>query len=809
MNRQTKKSEELFTATQIARAAGLSRQYVTHMLKGVAPDSFRTNRGQLTRVWHVRSLPEELWQRLFKTAAKQGYAGPVDLVQNSAGRWQPRLSTKEVHPKYFEKADKLRRALRPTLNRWDDRRITGREKERLGLDEYERVFGHAVTAEHWRKLVKRTRERDRGFKDWDRTDIYLDDRLGRAPKREKELCAEAETALRDLPAMISTLDDKNHPTPIQISLVWDYAFDLFEECLEYGEKAQDVKDALITLMFRDLPGMAKSAAALRRNWCRKYKAWREGGRHSQTILDKRAKRSGWHRTPELPENDRLIFLRYIMACGGRVSQGVREAMRSGEISAQTFAHYCGGSSKYYVARSLREALKYDARILDNYAHGPHRAKMRGPSIPRKHDHAAGDVCQADDLTCPIYCYDEDHFRNPCRPQVLVMIDTRSLLIQAFVTIMAKAYNGSDVRCLMTISHDEFGLPRQSYYFEKSVWKSKLVHEVGWKGVEWDGVKNSLAPFGIQFRHAREARAKVVEGVLGLMQNQMERDMGYAGRDERHDKYERLAKHLRLIRAGKVHPGEFLMHRDELHERLHEICQIYNNERQEGKILQGRSPAEGYQDFFTTPLLKLSAASRYMLASYRRPVTVTGEGITLRFHGKKYVYRNDITGRLEGQKLIAWFNPQEPDILSVTDLQEEIPFTVERCDEVSAIAATAEDLEKAHSQLKAHSTYGRRLYRKVNHGFSQEFRQDMCRAITPDPEAAELGRHMEQQRRDTAAKRKARETEDAEIAALARGLNIPLVSEPSRRADQKQAIRELVEFLAVEDEDESGTENLTR
>lgn len=798
MSREPNNTDGLFTAGEIARAAGLSVQHVRQVLKAVRPDSAAFRSGQQCRAWRFGRLPETLVQRLFTVAARQGHSGPIDLLANSTGRWRPPVSTKEVHPKHLDKAGKLLRALRPSLNRWGDRRISARERERLGLDEYQRVFGHTITPRHWLKLMKRTIERDRGFEDWDRIEIYLDDRLGRAPKCEAGFAPEIEEAFGDLPAMISSFEDKTRPTRIQNSLVWSCAFQVFDECLEYGEEPQKLKDALIALMFSQLPGMAKSAAALRRNWRRKYKAWKESGEDYNAVRDKRSDKSGWHRTPELPEQDRLVFLRCIMNCGGRVSQGVREAFRSGQISAQTFAHYCGGSSKYYVARSLREALKYDAAILGDHAHGPHRAKIRGPYIHRKHDHASGDWLQADDLTCPIYCYDEDHLRNPCRPQVLVTLDTRSIFIQGFITIMSKAYNGSDVRSLMTLSHDTYGLPREGYYFENSVWKSKLVREVGWQEVEWEGVQNKLGMFGIKFRHAREARAKVIEGVLGLMQNQMERDMGYAGRDERHDKYERLAKHLRLVRAGKVHPGEFLMHRDELHERLHEICQTYNNERQEGKILQGRSPAEGYQEFFTTPLLKLAPASRYMLASYRRPVTVTGDGITLRFHGRTYNYKNETTGRLRGQKLIAWFNPQEPDILSVTDLQEEIPFTVERCEDTSAMSATAEELEAAHSQIKAHSTYGRRLYRTVNQAFPADFAKGMCRSITPDPEAAELGRNMERQRRDTAAKREARKGKEAGVAAVARDLGLPAESERARNA--ARALPELAKFLAGKDGD---------
>ena len=296
MSQTRDNTDGLFTATQIARAAGLSKRHVRHMLKGITPDSFRAIRGRLTRVWHVRSLPEELWQRLFKTAAKQGYAGPVDLVQNSVGRWQPPLSTKEVHPKYFDKADKLRRALRPTLNRWDDRRTTGAEKERLGLDEYERVFGHAVTAQHWRKLVKRTRERDRGFKDWDRIEIYLDDRLARAPARADEISSEIKRASETLLAVIANVKNPVWPTRDETCRAWAAAFVAFDECLRHGEKARKLKAAFLGLMWSQLPSLAKNPAALRRAWNRRYRVWKESGGDPESIADQRPAKSGWYRS---------------------------------------------------------------------------------------------------------------------------------------------------------------------------------------------------------------------------------------------------------------------------------------------------------------------------------------------------------------------------------------------------------------------------------------------------------------------------------------------------------------------------------
>ena len=76
-----------------------------------------------------------------------------------------------------------------------------------------------------------------------------------------------------------------------------------------------------------------------------------------------------------------------------------------------------------------------------------------------------------------------------------------------------------------------------------------------KGDELDicHTEQGLREFGITFRHRTRPCGKIIERVIGLLQNQMERLPGYVGRDERHDRFERVQEQIRAVNAGREHP----------------------------------------------------------------------------------------------------------------------------------------------------------------------------------------------------------------------------------------------------------------
>jgi len=121
------------------------------------------------------------------------------------------------------------------------------------------------------------------------------------------------------------------------------------------------------------------------------------------------------------------------------------------------------------------------------------------------------------------------------------------------------------------------------------------------------------------------------------------------------------------------------------------------------------------------------------------------GITLRFGRESFVYRNAETGRLRGQRVLAWFNPELPELLPVTDMNREHCFSVERAQELPAMDAAPDLIEEELGRVDAHNAYARNRYRVLASKISVPIRPTIM-----DRPTAELGRAMEEQ--TTALKR---------------------------------------------------------
>src|SRR5712692_5673994 len=96
-------------------------------------------------------------------------------------------------------------------------------------------------------------------------------------------------------------------------------------------------------------------------------------------------------------------------------------------------------------------------------------------------------------------------------------------------------------------------------------------------INWFQTEMGLRGLGLQFCHAKLPRGKVIERVFGLLQNHLEREPGYAGRDERHDKFERVQEQLSVVRRWKAQPEDFFFSEAEYLKRLEAIVRRYNEE----------------------------------------------------------------------------------------------------------------------------------------------------------------------------------------------------------------------------------------
>jgi hypothetical protein len=335
------------------------------------------------------------------------------------------------------------------------------------------------------------------------------------------------------------------------------------------------------------------------------------------------------------------------------------------------------------------------------------------------------------------------------------------------------YNARIIRALITRVHDSYGLPRRRFYFERGIWKSSKIL-TGEKQpfateLELAHTELGLREFGVQFAHAKLPRGKVIERVLGLVQNQMERLPGYVGRDERNDRFERVQDQISEARGGKVHPEKHFLSKEQWIEVLTRLLDQYNTERQEGKLLNGQSPREAWNRFQSPEgLVQLGEKARYLLAHHKLKLRVRRDGITLRPSLGGGTYCSETTGRFGGQDVLVWCNPEELDYIAVTSLDRKHgPFVVPRLVPLPAIDASAEEMHRNAEQIDNHNDYARTAYRLISpHLVSHSFRK-----VLADTNTLEIGEQLEAGVRNAKAGQDCRRKNISKVQKLSRQLNM--------------------------------------
>jgi hypothetical protein len=152
-------SSDLFTALHFARALRCSKQNIHQRLVGVAADDERMINGNLAKVWRIESLPSALARQLSEKAELMRCRTVADLLRAPADRYEPGVPLSQIAPGAIEKARKLRAALLPLIALRDNLAISAAEFAKRGVESYERAFGFAISAGHWRTLFDRTVDR--------------------------------------------------------------------------------------------------------------------------------------------------------------------------------------------------------------------------------------------------------------------------------------------------------------------------------------------------------------------------------------------------------------------------------------------------------------------------------------------------------------------------------------------------------------------------------------------------------------------------------------------------------------------------
>jgi hypothetical protein len=514
----------------------------------------------------------------------------------------------------------------------------------------------------------------------------------------------------------------------------------------------------------------------------------------EALQDSRPLKSGNFRRPDLTEDDKKIR-NLAIQLDNNEALAHRMLRERGELSQS----YCDNypydprRDKSAVPKATRKAITPNVEMCLPLRRGPWQAKMRGPYIPRDWSGVKpGDWFNADDVTWNHY-FKERHADGSwhiTRGECLLMTDLRTGYPLDFLLIPGK-YNGEHVRGLVLRVHDAVGLPRCGFYFEKSVWSSRLITGDNRQGtpVHWREAENGLCGLGLQLsvRHATTPRAKPIEGLLRILQERMRCIPGFVGFNEREYDAERMQPLIARAHRGDASALEQFPTTAEWRDRITAVLGEFAHDPQNGKMLDGPSPAEAWAaEIPHRPLKQLPKEARYVLATHKKKVTVRQEGIVLTIRGKRLLYYNEHTGPLIGQEVLASYNLEMPELLTVCDMNLQNYFSVTRV-ELPAMNATKEQLEEVNRLRKGHMAHAKGIFGEIPH----EVVSTIARDNDHSEEVKELGRfHNEEgERFEVDRTQGERDTKRARSKAAAAGFD----SSRLRMKDPKR-VAEVVDHI---------------
>ena len=674
-------------------------------------------------------------------------------------------------------AHNLRKALSGALELKQSGKWGRAEIEAAGRRDYQAVFGSAISSRHFWRIFDRVTEKDGGAGNFGELGIYLPGRLTR-----KSADLAFERYAQELPSLAVAVHGVQNPdrlTNTESLLLWDAACTEWQRLVDSEISERRASRRLIAALDSSGLSLARSRYALARTFSRKLERWVIGGGIPAALKDMRSANPGRLPAASLSDEDRKLLIAHSLKKGS-TARAWREANQEGLLSSGvTQAYLANPANKSYVPESISRVIIPKVELVRPIFLGPRQAKLNGAYITRDWSKVLpGDWYQADDTTPPVYFWEEGENGRPrlLRGQLLVMVDCRTNRVLAFALHPDRNYTAAVIRGLILRTHDSYGLPKCGFHFENGIWKSsKLLRgttEMIGDGVDLSDTELGLRDYGVNFTHALpgNARSKVVERIIGLLQNRMEDLPGYVGRNEMTEKHERVQSQKLMVERGAADPSRYFFHRDQWVSRLTELCESYNNEIQQGR-LNGQSPCEAWDTLFdhAKPLVKLGPDTRYILANHRRPLKVTRNGICIQIGKIRRWFRNELTGNMVGETVQAYFDPEDLSSIFVKQaINDNTAIVVEAEITVPAMSATSDELAEAQRSVTAQNSAARTLYSEIAPYFPDN-RPSPFRRVMADEDTIIAGREIAAQQEAIKATQRTRVTVDRKANRLRREL----------------------------------------
>jgi hypothetical protein len=662
-----------------------------------------------------------------------------------------------------------------------------------GADDYRRAFGNPISPRYWRELFMRTIRRDNGAEDWNRLEIFLPDRLKQKDAPAAVVSEALAADFADLNHFIRACNNPHAPNKTECAAVWTLALEKFTALVNVGASEKSAARRVRQFLSVRASFLAGSRDALWIAWKRKLKTFKNHNGDAKALCDGREENGSQF---ALPEDDRdLLIHRAVFTYLGDIAPAWRDLLRKG-FSPAVVERYAGrAAKKSHVPASVMDSIAPEVEILTVMHRGPRAFDSISGHVTRSYDGISSLQCvSGDDFTMNTYFYvpDGKGWFDLTRGQVILFIDFRSLRILGWALEPRKSYSSLTIRSLCTHVFGAYGVP-PILYFERGLWKSATLLKGKTDPFTFTEISQGLREFGVQFKHAIRPRTKVVERIGGLFQDIAEAEPGYCGRDERRDAPESLRKQMAEVETRKVHPSKYFYSFEQWNQRIGTLVERYNTEEQQGHILAGLSPDQAFEKYISqdNPPLQFSAGLRYLLANDKRLARVTTNGVTIQIGKVKFNYRGQEIAHLVGREVLAWFDPENPEAITVTNPDHTNPVCLSRSENPNAL----ESLIAPDS-----GTLGRELSRISGQASHMKTRFNVVKAKFPLPsrmflgaaQKLELGEEIAAQKSKLKEKTTRRQRQRSQAQRLAHSTGIAM---PERAPElQPDDARFLSEFL---------------
>ncbi len=779
-----------FTAAQIATALNMKRQSVQWHLRDMPCTGVRIVAGNETNVWTVSQLPSQLRERLAAAASQQHCRTADDLLSMPPEQWRPAITLDKISDDGIHAATKLREALKPWLAQQHDLNLSSAEMEARGVDDYQRVFGNRITPRYWRELFMRTLRRDGGVEEWSRLEIYLPDRLKQKKSAQSTVSKALAEDFAELESYIMACGNPQAPSKTECAAVWTLALEKFVALVVSGEPEKSAARRVRQFLSARAAFLTASRDGLWVAFKRKIKALKNLDRIAMAAVDGRRTNGA---SFALPDNDRdLLIHRAVFYYRGDIAPAWRDLLRSG-FSPEVIERYAGrAAKKSHVPTSVMDSIAPEVEMLTVMHRGPRAFDSIKGHVTRSYDGISSLQCiSGDDFTLNTYFYfpDGNGWFDLTRGQLILFIDFRSLRILGWALEPRKSYSSLTIRSLCTHVFGEFGAP-EILYFERGIWKSATLLKGKTEPFGFTEISQGLREFGITFKHAIRPRTKVVERIGGMFQDIAEAEPGYCGRDERRDAPESLRKQMAEVAARKVHPSKFFYSLDQWNQRIGQLVNEYNAAQQQGHILDGLSPDQAFETHLDkdNPPMQFAAGLRYLLAHDKRLERVTTNGVTIQIGKTKFNYRGQEIAHLVGREVLAWFDPENPEIIVITNPDRTNPICVTRSENPNAleslIAPESGTLSRELSRIEGQASHMKTRFNVVKAKFPLPQRQLLIAA-----RVAELGEQMAAQKSEITEESTRRRRQRGQVQRIAQGTGMVLAEDA-----QPDDARRVFEFL---------------